>query len=479
MKPLGLSLVSLAFAASPLFAQVLPQERSYDLMVADSDANILVRLSDRTQNGMFQLIPNEYALVYDGLISGGPMLDTPSSLAFDRRGHLFLSDSGGDFILRLIDQDGDGMAMSSTLGEWQIFCDQTNASGVTLPSIVKLAFDADGVLYGMNSGVSAQPIDHVFRAIDQNGDGDANDLGEITIFYDGSQGPFPIATPFGFAIDPATGDIYVSDINPDAIYRMRDLNADGDAMDAGETTLVFNGPAGGPLLSNANTLRFHPNGDLFYNDATTDQIVRLHDFDSDGDFNDFGEAVVFADLTGNSLNVPKNHFDVEIDEDGVVWAVENSTYDAIIRYQDLNADGDAQDPGEVTKVYDSVIGPGTIGLPRSLARVPAPRLLGPSTVQVGQNLALDVRSTDGETYQMLLGVQPIGFSASVPPYGYIGFVPLVSFFSGTLDSNGEANLVLPVPPGTPAPITVYFGAACGKGFFRTYLSNDLSVTILP
>lgn len=479
MNTHGLSLAVFVIAASALEAQVLPQERSYDLMVTDSDSNTLVRLSDRTQNGLFQGIPNEYWLVYDGLISGGPTLDTPSSLAFDSRGHLYLADSGADMILRLIDRDGDGSAMSLSLGEYQVFCDQTNASGVTLPSILKIAFDANGVLYGMNSGAGTQPLDHVFTARDLNADGDANDAGEIVIFYDGTVGPFPIATPFGLALDPQNSDVYVTDINPDGIYRLRDLNNDGDAVDPGEATLVFNGPAGGPLLSNANTLRFHPNGDLFYNDATTDQIVRLHDGNSDADFNDPGEATVFADLTGNPLTVPKNHFDIEIDENGVVWAVENSTYDAIIRYEDLNNDLDAQDPGEVVKVYDSVIGPGTIGLPRALARVPAPRLIGSPGVSIGQNLQLDIESTDGESYQLLVGLQSLGFSASVPPYGYIGFVPLVTIFAGTLDANGDATLTFPVPPGLPTPLPVYFTAACGKGAFRTYLSNDLTVLVLP
>jgi hypothetical protein len=479
MNLLRLPLVSAVFASGSLFAQVLPQERSYDLMVSDSDANKVIRLADRTQNGLFQGVASEHSVFYDGLIAGGPSLDTPSSLAFDSRGHLFVADTGADLILRLIDRTGDGMATSAANGEWQVFCDQSNGSGVTLPSIVKIAFDGNGVLYGLNSGVSAQPLDHVFRAVDLNADGDANDPGEITIFYDGTQGPFVLGTPFGLALDPISSDVYVSDVNPDGIYRLRDSNGDGDAVDAGEAALVYDGLGGGPLLSNANTLRFHPDGDLYYNDATTDQIVRLHDLTSDGDFNDPGEATVFADLTGNPLAVPKNHFDIEIDENGVIWAVENSTYDAIIRYEDLNNDDDAQDPGEVVKVYDSAIGPGVIGLPRALARVPAPRLLGPSFVQVGQFLQIDVRSTDGEAYQMLLGVQSLGFSASVPPYGTIGFVPLLAFFSGTLDGNGEASLVLPVPAGSPAPVTVYFGAACGNGSFRTYLSNDLAVSILP
>jgi hypothetical protein len=471
-----IALLSLA-AAPALLAQTLPQERSYDIMVTDSDLNTLVRLSDRTQNGLFQNIANEWALVYDGAISGGVGLDTPASLAFDHRGHLFLSDTGADAILRFIDNDGDGMTVGG--GEWQVFVDATNFAGFTVPSILKIAFDANGVLYGMNSGVSAQPIDYIFRAVDLNADGDANDSGEMSVFYDGTQGPFAIATPFGLAIDPVNGDVYASDIFPDAIYRMRDTNLDGDAHDAGETTLVFNGPAGGPLLSNANTLRFHPNGDLFYNDATTDQIVRLRDNDADGDFNDPGEATVFADLTGNSLNVPKNQFDIEIDENGVVWAVENSTFDAIIRYEDLNADGDAQDSGEVTKVYDTLIGPGQINLPRALARVPAPRVVGPATVQIGQSLLFDIHSTDSESFQLLVGVQSLGFSASVPPYGYLGFVPVTVLVSGTLDPNGDASFNFPVPGGLPTPLPVYFNAACGKGLFRTYLSNDYVVTILP
>lgn len=467
-------------AASEAFGQILPQEKTFDLFVTDSDSNTLVRLSDRSQNGLFQNFVDEYAMIYDGPSSGGPVLDQPASLAFDNRGHVFLADTGNDTILDLIDLNGDGAMTNAGIGEWKIFADNTNASGLVFTSVLKIAFDAGGVLYGVNSGVSANPLDYVFTAKDNNFDGDANDAGELKIIYDNATSSVAINTPFGLAIDPSgNGDIYVSDVNPDGIYRMHDVNADGDFNDAGEVGLVYTGPVGSPVLSNANTLRFHPNGDLFYNDATTDQVVRMRDTNTDGDYNDPGEATVFADVTGNTLNVPKNHFDIEIDENGVVWAVENSTYDAIIKYKDLNNDGDAQDPGEVTKVYDNLIGPGTISLPRALALMPAPQLsVANTTVSIGNSIDFLVKCADSDSYTMFVGIQSLGAPASITPHGYLGFLPIF-LYTAFVDVNGEDLPSFTVPPGIPTPLTIYFNTPCGKQPFRYYLSNDVTVTLVP
>jgi hypothetical protein len=473
------SLAVLTLTAS-LGAQVLPKDRTFDVMVADSDGDRVVRLSDRTQNGLFQFVPNEYAVVYDGAVALGPLLSTPASLAFDSNGRLYVADSGTDVILTVIDYDGNGDAHSQANGEFQVFLDGNNFLGLALPSILKIAFAADGWMWGVNSGAGVAPLDFVFRCRDLNGDLDANDAGELEVWYDNASSSIAINTPFGLAIDPVSGDVFVSDVNPDGIYRMTDLNGDSDFNDSGEVVFVFSGPAGGPLLSNANTLRFHPNGDLFYNDATTDQIVRLHDGNGNGHYDDPGEATVFADKTGNPLGVPANHFDIEIDENGRIFAVENSAYDAVIRYQDLNGDFDAQDPGEVVKVYDSAIGPGAIGAPRSLALVPAPYLTTPTpTVQVGSNLVLDMACAELDQFTMLFGVVPLGFTASIPPFGYLGFVPAVILPFGTVPGSGNLSLPFAVPAGVPTPVAVSFAFACGKAPFRTYLTNEVTIDIVP
>lgn len=471
--------ILLVACATSAGAQVLPPERTYDIVVSDSSADLLIRLADRTQNGTYNVV-GEHSVFYDDLDSdGGPALSTASSLAYDSRGTLFVADTGLDAILRMKDADGDGKARLSTQDEWAVFLDGTNFAGIAFPSILTIIFTPGDVLYGVNSGVSASPLDFVFRAEDLNGDGDANDVGEVTIVYDGTTGSIPVATPFGLAYEASTGDLFISDVNPDAVYRLHDGDSNGDFYGAGEITSVYTGiDATAPGLMNANRLRFAPDGTLLLNDATLDMIIALRDLTTDGDYDDPNEATIFADKSGNSFNVPANQFDIQVDENGVVFACENSALDGIIRYEDLNNDGDANDPGETTIVYDNAVGPGSIALPRALALVPAPTLKdqGNGTAQIGGTLSLDLEGFAGDTYVMVIGATPLAGLTPVPPYGEIGFIPLIVLLNGTLDANGDAAFAFPVPSGSVPPgLIVHFAALVGKAPFRQYLTNDLQI----
>jgi hypothetical protein len=97
----------------------------------------------------------------------------------------------------------------------------------------------------------------IYRGIDLGQDGDVNDAGEVTLFYD-PRTASPIRYPIRRVLDVvAEGlDFYVlQDNGPLAgngralptCWRLRDLNLDGDAMDAGEATLVFTARKNDPL----------------------------------------------------------------------------------------------------------------------------------------------------------------------------------------------------------------------------------------
>lgn len=463
-------------------AQLLPPQRTYDIVVSDSTNDIVARLLDVSQNGTYST-PGEFIAFYDAANSdGAPAVTNTSSLVYDRRGNLFLADTGLDLVVRATDTDGDGQARLSTLGEWSVYFDGSNAAGVAFPSILTIVIDENDVLWGVNSGAGAAPLDFVFRAQDLNFDGDAQDAGEITIVYDSTAGSVNIATPFGLAIDPQTGDLLVTDVNPDGIYRLRDLDLNGDFYGAGEVTAVYTGTdPTAPGLLNANRIRFAPDGALLVNDATLDMILRLVDGNANGSYDDANEAKIFADPSGNGFGVPANQFDIQVDENGVVFACENSALDGIIRYQDLNVDGDANDAGETTVIYDNVLGPGALPLPRALALVPAPRLLAPlgTTATIGGTLSLSIAGFANDSYLMLLGVVPLGGAMKVPPFGTLSFIPFpLVLASGTLDANGAETLNFPIPGGGVVPVgaQVYFTTAVGKAPFRTYLSNELLIT---
>lgn len=466
-------------AAAPAAAQVLPNERSYDLVVSDSSTDVLVYLADRTQNGTWN-VPGEHSVFYaDTDSDGGPALSTASSLAYDSRGTLFVADTGLDAILRMKDADGDGKARLSTLGEWAVFLDGSNAAGILFPSILTIVFGPGDVLYGINSGAGSAPLDFVFRAEDLNADGDANDVGELTVVYDSTAGSVNIAVPFALAYEPSTGDLFASDVNPDAIYRLTDLDQNGDYYGVGEVVTVYTGAhATSPGLSNANRIRVAPDGSLLVNDATLDAIILLRDLNLNGSYDDTNEATIFADQSGNPFGVPSNQFDIQVDENGVVFACENSAFDGIVRYEDLNSDGDANDPLETTIVYDHAVGPGAIALPRALALVPAPTLKdqGGGSSQIGGALNLDLKGFADDTYVMVIGVTPLPGLTPVTPYGEIGFVPLIVLLTGTLDPNGEAAFSFPVPTNVSPGLLVHFTTLVGKAPFRQYLTNELTIS---
>lgn len=81
----------------------------------------------------------------------------------------------------------------------------------------------------------------LYRGIDNNGDLDLNDAGEVTLFMDGPNGPLGIPAMYGganhdggYSVRATGGDVYF----------LYDLNGDGDADDIGEQTLTGIDPIG-------------------------------------------------------------------------------------------------------------------------------------------------------------------------------------------------------------------------------------------
>lgn len=206
--------------------------------------------------------------------------------------------------------------------------------------------------------------DEVYRFNDLNGDGDVQDAGEQTVFYDDSSPGPDLATPTGMTVSPIDGSVWISDTNLDIVLRLRDLNGDGDANDAGEFSIFYD-LTGGIAIASANDLAIDQNGVVYLAVAGTsqnpiDQIVRLEDLNNDGDALDMGEATVYLDntaLSGPGLALP---FDV-ICHQGDVWVVDATVSpDSILRLRDSNNDGDALDLNEVTRWASPKAGGATV-----------------------------------------------------------------------------------------------------------------------
>ncbi len=177
--------------------------------------------------------------------------------------------------------------------------------------------------------VHDQSSDEILRLRDLNGDGDAHDPGEVTLFYDDSP-------PIALGIDNAQGLVALGpdtllatdNFDPDNIVYMNDLDADGSALGAGEASVWFSGLLpGGFTLTNPADLT--PLGDGSYllldnntlDTANPEAIYILEDLNADNDVDDAGEAVLFHELSPVGVSASTT-FDVVRDESGFVYTLD-------------------------------------------------------------------------------------------------------------------------------------------------------------
>ena len=216
----------------------------------------------------------------------------------------------GGVIHRLEDLNGDGDALDA--GESTVWAD-----GLAQPR--GLATDGPGLLV-VDSGSG-----RVVRCEDLNADGDALDAGETTIWAEGISLPYVPARTLD-------GVVYVSESVEDAVLRTVDLNGDGDALDADEVTPYAAGiNAAHGMLIIADELFVASEGD--------DRTYRLVDINGDGDALDAGENVMYAAPPGGPAGL--------LDAGGDCYFASAAGNDAVYRVCDANGDGDALDVGEL------------------------------------------------------------------------------------------------------------------------------------
>src|SRR5688572_15922473 len=201
---------------------------------------------------------------------------------------VYAADSSDDRVMRLVDRDGSGL-VEAAAGEVAVYYDDASP-GPDLSTPNHMLLGLDGRLYLLDGGT----VDAVIALEDRSGDGDANDAGESAIFYDASAGGPRLYTP-NSVVQDAAGAIYVGDDGSSGkrILRLADANADGDALDAGEASVVYDSSAlATPLCEDIEALAIS-GGSLYASDATLQAIFRFADGNADGDFLDPGESSVF------------------------------------------------------------------------------------------------------------------------------------------------------------------------------------------
>jgi hypothetical protein len=284
-----------------------------------------------------------------------------SAVFQSRSGHVFAADSNAFTVYRLIDTNGNGNAQDVfEANVW--FSSARNFHRFTLRFLHGIFQDSTGATYITANSPRGGTIDAVYRTVDLNGDGDAEDENEATIWIDLQN----IAQPSAVRAIAFIGDVaYFADTrdsDPDVVYRAEDGNGDG-TIDASELTIFIddNNPygvqLGSALVSDMQS--------LYVSESDTTQlqgVYRLTDLDGSGAIDRADEAM----LVWDENHVPPGYrmgysFPMAIGPGGELMVGSDDggfQGDNIFRLIDLNGDGDFMDEGETIVWADGGAGSG-------------------------------------------------------------------------------------------------------------------------
>lgn len=290
---------------------------------------------------------------------------------------IIIADRGNDMLWIMHDVNGDNSIDPAT--ELRPLFSAANAPGT--PTVLNpntLGARADGLIVVGDQDSTRRCF---YRLRDRTLNADAQDANESRIAADASNaGGASFAFPTGVAFGPL-GEVYVTNagngFGSDVVYRLNDLNADGDWNDAGEVSEYIGvpvfGTGNGP--ASPNEICFI-GGVMFVRDSATPSrgVHRAADNNQNQRADDPGEYTPYWTLAASGV-APGAGFVVEPDaaRPGSLYVHQTvasplpAGTDQIIRLTDLNGDNDANDPGEAVLVYqtseDGLTGVDLLSLP--------------------------------------------------------------------------------------------------------------------
>lgn len=392
------------------------------ILVADQRKDQVLLLRDLDGDGTASGA-DETTVFFDETNASG--LETPTDNVFSvhqvEDGSVFIGDGNSDTIYRLNDTNGDGDAQDA--GEATVWFSSENAAGLSTVTPNGIAEGPDGAIYVSNAGTTAVPQDAIYRTVDLNGDGDANDAGEATVWLD-VQTVIDTAVPFDLSFDG--GVAYLNDLTgtaTDVIHRIEDLNGDG-TIQADEVTPFISDDMnfGAPVdISSAvavdgslYTVTWIPNGDDIL------KVYRLNDLDGSGQIDSVFEAVEVwnASFMPNDLAADIG-FSIATDaEGGLILTANSFAGDGnVIKLTNLNGDSDFFDAGE-TALFGSDQYEGQLERPRAVEAYEGAATMVPSTVGAGNHFSVFLRDgvlySAGENVVSQLGNGTTGFDIKAP-----------------------------------------------------------------
>lgn len=327
------------------------------VLVGDQRKDQILLLQDRNNDGIASGA-DETTVFFDANNESGLAAPTGNIFTVHQASgkSVYAGDGTTDTVYRLNDLNNDGDAQDA--GEAAVWFSADNAAGFSTVTPNGIHEGEDGAIYIANAGVSSAPQDAIYRTVDLNGDGDANDEGEATLWFD-VQTVIDTAVPFDLSFD---GDVaYLSDLAgtaTDVIYRIEDTNRDGTIQTDEVTNFITDDMSFGAPVDIANatgvdgslyTLTWFPDDDEILT------LFRLTDLDGSGQVDDAGEAVEIWNASAMPEGLTAEiGFSVTTDEDGNVTLTGNDFggNSHVISLTDLNDDGDFLDEGE-TAVFGS------------------------------------------------------------------------------------------------------------------------------
>lgn len=450
----------------------LPFARTLDLLVIDNLNNCVWRLADRNQDGDYHDQGEVTHFYQDG--GGSLPLTFPRTITTAPDGTAIVYDAASDTLLSMRDRNGDGDAQDP--GEHLVFFDNSNASGVLLEAASGMAVDAEGRVF-----VAAQnlvlAVDAILLLEDQNGDGDANDAGEARQYciIPGAGGSIADSRPSEILIGPDGNVYYVENgsLLAQGVYRLTDINMDGDCNDPGEVAPFWLLPA--PMTAFYIAFAVDQTGAFYLGDlGGVWEIRRAFDADSDGTISAGEQTVFFSSPTQLSCH------DVLVTDEGVLL-LSDALQSRIWALRDNDGDGYANGVGEAGFAYSAGVAANPSVTPRGAALLRAPTLtVDPQAAPIGMDASFVARTETprdlGAVFLSLALVTP----TDLPPWGQVelDLANLVALGFGLSDNEGYFRLTITIPNNPGLIGTFAAQALCGDDF-RLFLSNGIELFVTP
>ncbi|MEC9372727.1 MAG: hypothetical protein VYC34_02750 [Planctomycetota bacterium] len=349
------ALILLAAAATAPLAAA--QDRIV-VFVFDQSADNLLRIEDINNNGV-TTDPGEVVRYFAGAVPLTGVTNAQGLYALDAKTVLATDNFVPDNVILLSDTSGDNDALDG--GESSVWWNGMIPVGVgMLTNPVNLTRGPGGAYYIIdNNTLDTTNPEAVYRVEDQNNDNDVNDPGEVQLYFQLSPVGVSNTTTFDIEFD-AAGAGYVVDItDPNQI----------ESIDRIDPTASFKTEwvSSSTLFALTNLIIFS-SFELTYNPNTDEIIAPL----ADG-FSGLSRIVGLCDRNGsntiNAANEVRLLWGEGLNADGVAGSPRDLFYyegdgsivfvdsgdDTVIRLYDANGDGDYNDLGETTVIYDSAI----------------------------------------------------------------------------------------------------------------------------